>query len=138
MQGDFTKGGNAMSKHQKRILITNVCVSSGIFFTFLGIALMNIFGFCISDKNLAGKLILVSIILTIIGFILLIIATRTSAKYAIHGRHLRTIFPPSLEYFASAGVPNNSFSEFDIPISKFLPEVLRAQEITKSVYEILT
>ncbi|MDE5546902.1 MAG: hypothetical protein K2I88_05505, partial [Anaeroplasmataceae bacterium] len=125
-----------MSKHQKRVLITNACGLSGIILTFSGIALMNIFGFCIQDKNLAGKLILGALILVIMGFIFLIIATRTSAKFAIHGGYLRTMFPPSLEYFASAGVPNNSLTEFDLPITKFLPEVLQAQEIIKGVYEI--
>lgn len=126
-----------MSKHQKRILITNVCVSSGIILAVLGVALMNIFGFCISDGNLSGKLILLAFILMIIGFILLIIATRTNSKYAIYAGYIRSKFgPPLREYYASAGVPNNAFLEFDIFISKNLPEVLYAQEIAKGVYEI--
>lgn len=126
-----------MSKHQKRILITNICFSSGIILAFLGIALMNIFGFCISDKNLSGKLILFAFLLVITGFILLIIATRTNAKYAIYAGYIRSKFgPPLREYFASAGVPNNAYLEFDIPITKFMPEVLQAQEITTGVYEI--
>ena len=126
-----------MSKHQKKTLITNVCVSSGIILVFFGIALMSIFGFCISDKNLAGMMIFVAFLLVIIGFALLIIASRMSAKYAYYAGRLRSMLgPPVKEFFAYAGVPNNSFSEFDIPISKFLPEVLQAQEITKGVYEI--
>ncbi|MDE7263343.1 MAG: hypothetical protein K2N64_01600 [Anaeroplasmataceae bacterium] len=126
-----------MSKHQKRVIITNACVTSGIILTLLGIALMNIFGFCILDKNLSGKLILSAFLLVIIGFILLIIATRKNAKYAIYAGYIRSKFgPPLREYFASAGVPNNAFLEFDISISKHLPEVLHAQEITKGVYEI--
>ena len=126
-----------MSKHQKRVIITNACVTSGIILTLLGIALMNIFGFCILDKNLSGKLILLAFLLVIIGFILLIIATRKNAKYAIYAGYIRSKFgPPLREYFASAGVPNNAFLEFDISISKYLPEVLHAQEITKGVYAV--
>lgn len=126
-----------MSKHQKRILITNICVLSGIILAFLGIALMIIFGFCISDKTLSGKLILTAFLFVMIGLILLIIATRTNATLFPHFGYLRTHFlRPSTESFGAAGVPNNSFSEFDIPISKFLPEVLQVQEITKGVYEI--
>lgn len=104
-----------MSKHPKRVLFTNICVSSGIILALLGIALMNIFGFCILDKNLSGKLILLSLILAIIGFILLFVATRMNAKYSIYAGYIRSKFgPPLREYFASAGVPNNAFSEFDI------------------------
>ena len=127
-----------MSKHQKRILITNVCVSSGIILAVLGVALMNIFGFCISDGNLSGKLILLAFILMIIGFILLVIATRTNANFFPHFGYLRThILPPPTESFGSAGVPNNPISEFDIPITKFMPDVLQVQEITTGVYEII-
>lgn len=96
---------------------------------------MNIFGFCILDKNLSRKLILFAFLLVIIDFILLIIATRKNAKYAIYAGYIRSKFrPPLREYFASAGVPNNFFLEFDIPITKFMPEVLQAQEIKKGVY----
>ncbi len=44
---------------------------------------------------------------------------------------------PPTESFGSAGVPNNPISEFDIPITKFMPDVLQVQEITTGVYEII-
>ncbi len=126
-----------MSSHQKRILISNVCIYVGLPVSLLGISLMFVFGFCISDKTLSGKLIFSAIIIMVLGLICVLIATRINAKYAIYSGYIRSKFgPPLREYFASAGVPNNHFSEFDIPISKSLPEVLQALEISKGVYEI--
>ncbi|MDE6655529.1 MAG: hypothetical protein K2J85_00890, partial [Anaeroplasmataceae bacterium] len=98
---------------------------------------MNSFGFTISDKDLSGKLILVSLIVVIIGFVLLITLTRINANYFIHGRYVFShLFPPLPKYFAFAGVPNNSFPEFDIPISNISQEILQAYEVKKGIYEI--
>lgn len=98
---------------------------------------MFIFGLCISDKNLSGKLILVAISILILGIIFIFILTRVNAKYATYAGYIRSKYgPPPREKFASAGVPNNSLLEFDIPITKFLPKVLQAKEVTKGVYEI--
>lgn len=96
------------------------------------------FGFCISDRSLSGKLILVAISIAILGFIIIIALTRVNAKYAIYAGYIRSKFgPPLKEKFAFAGVPNNSLSEFDLPINKFLPEVLQAHETIKGLYEII-
>lgn len=126
-----------MGKHQKRALISNICITGGIILPILGIILINIFGFCITNKNLAGKLIIIVVVFILIGMILLFIATRINANYFPYFLFMRThLLPPSIEHFAFAGVPNNSFLEFDIPITKNLPDVLQSQEIEKGIYEI--
>lgn len=117
-----------MTHQQKRYLKFVAYKNLGFVFGTVGPVLMFVFGLSL-DGIISGILVLISFVIMLIGLIFIILLSFLDDRF-----RLKPVVYTNVMKYGYKGVPNNSFREFDFPISSDIC-LIEMVEQSKNIYK---